>query len=86
MATVFRFRPMMILACAILCSSPGWAQGTAQERSACMGDAMRFCSSDIPFVSEIESCLEQNIRRLSRACRAEFLPTRHTRLKEEHFR
>jgi hypothetical protein len=77
---------MAILACVILCSNPGWAQGTAQERSACMGDAIRFCSSDIPFVSEIESCLKQNIRRLSRACRAEFLPNRQTKLKEEHFR
>jgi hypothetical protein len=65
---------------------PASAQGTAQERSACMGDAFRFCSSDIPFVSEIEACLEQNMRRLSRACRHEFLPRHKTKLREEHFR
>jgi hypothetical protein len=67
-------------------TSPALAQGTAQERSACMGDALRFCSSDVPFVSEIESCLEQNIRRLNRACRREFLPNHKTKLKEEYFR
>lgn len=62
-----------------------WAQGTAQERSDCMGDAMRFCSSDIPFVSEIESCLQQNMARLSPACRREFAPTKTTKLREDHF-
>ncbi|MDP3554726.1 hypothetical protein [Methylocystis sp.] len=61
------------------------AQGTTQERSDCMGDAMRFCSSDIPFVDEIESCLQQNIARLSPACRREFAPTQSTKLREEHF-
>ncbi len=50
-----------------------------------MGDAMRFCSSDIPFVSEIESCLESNVSRLSAACRREFAPTHTTKLQEEHF-
>lgn len=65
---------------------PALAQGTGEERSACMGDAFRFCSSDIPFVSEIESCLEENIGRLSKACRREFLPSHQTRLQEEHFR
>ena len=66
-------------------ASPASAQGTAQERSDCMGDAMRFCSSDIPFVSEIESCLEQNMARLSPACRREFAPTKTTKLREEQF-
>lgn len=62
------------------------AQGTAQERSDCMGDALRFCSSDIPFVSEIEDCLRANMARLSPACKREFGgPTNSTKLKEEHF-
>jgi hypothetical protein len=71
-------------ACLIL-AAPAGAQGTAQERSACEWDAFRFCSGDIPFVSEIESCLQSNVRRLTPACRQEFLPTGETRLREEHF-
>ncbi len=68
-----------------LAASPAAAQGTAQERSACMGDAFRFCSSDIPFVEEIESCLQENMARLSRACRREFAATNSTKLRPEHF-
>ncbi|WP_424362245.1 hypothetical protein [Methylocystis parvus] len=75
----------IILATAMFCSVPAFAQGTAQERSDCMGDALRFCSSDIPFVSAIESCLEQNMSRLSGACRREFAPAHTTKLQEEHF-
>jgi hypothetical protein len=65
--------------------SPAAAQGTAQERSDCMGDAFRFCSSDIPFVEEIESCLQENMARLSPACRQEFAATNSTKLRPEHF-
>lgn len=64
---------------------PALAQGTTQERSDCMGDALRFCSSDIPFVEEIESCLSENLARLSPACRREFGPTQSTKLREDHF-
>jgi hypothetical protein len=67
-------------------ATPAWAQGTTQERSDCMGDALRFCSSDSPFVDEIESCLSENVARLSPACRREFGPTQSTKLREEHFR
>ena len=62
------------------------AQGTPDQRSACMGDAFRFCSADIPNVSRIEACLSQNRSELNPACRAEFEPTRSTRLRPEHFR
>ena len=70
---------------AFAAATPAHAQGTSQERSDCMGDAMRFCSSDIPFVEEIESCLQQNMARLSPACRREFAPTQSTKLREDHF-
>jgi hypothetical protein len=75
---------IVFLALALL-SAPAFAQGTSDERSDCMGDAFRFCSSDIPIVAAIESCLETNISRLGPACRREFEPTKTTRLKEEHF-
>jgi hypothetical protein len=75
----------------LLCSmcgmvSPAWAQGTPQERSACMGDAFKFCLSDIPNVSAIEGCLKRNEPELSPACREEFRPDGRSRLREEYFR
>jgi len=61
------------------------AQGTAQQRSACMGDAFRFCSAYIPNVTNIEACLRQNVSNLDPACRAEFQPNGRTRLRARHF-
>ena len=51
-----------------------------------MGDAFRFCLSDIPNVSEIEACLKSREAELDPACRAEFQPTGRTRMRREHFR
>jgi hypothetical protein len=62
------------------------AQGTAQQRSACMGDAFRFCSAYIPNVSNIEACLQRNVNSLDPACRAEFQPNGRTKLRPQHFR
>jgi hypothetical protein len=62
------------------------AQGTAQQRSSCMGDAFRFCSAYIPNVSAIETCLKQNVNSLDPACRAEFQPNGRTKLRARHFR
>ncbi len=74
------------IALAVIGAAPALAQGTARERSDCMADALKFCSSDIPFVSEIEDCLRTNMGKLSRACRREFAgPTQSTKLREEHF-
>ena len=70
----------------IACGSAAQAQGTAQERSACEGDAFRFCSSDIPFVSKIEACLVSNEAQISPACRAEFTPAKTTKLRPEYLR
>lgn len=78
-------RHIFAVAYVLAFAAPALAQGTAQERSDCMGDALRFCRSDIPFVSEIESCLESNMARLNAACRREFAPTHTTRLQESQF-
>jgi hypothetical protein len=64
---------------------PASAEGTAQQRSACMGDAFRFCREDIPNVVRIEACLLQNRDRLHPACQAEFSDS-SSRLRPEHFR
>ncbi|MGY3602669.1 MULTISPECIES: hypothetical protein [unclassified Bradyrhizobium] len=71
---------------AIAFAGPASAQGTPQQRSACMGDAFRFCSADIPNVSRIETCLLQNRDRLRPACQAEFDNAGNSRLQAEHFR
>lgn len=67
-------------------SSGASAQGTAEQQSACTGDALQFCGADIPDVTRIEACLRQNEARLSPACRAEFHPAERTRLQTSRFR
>jgi hypothetical protein len=78
----------VLAAAAMLCLgfSAASAQGTAQQRSACMGDAFRFCSAYIPNVSSIEACLRQNVNSLDPACRAEFQPNGRSKLRARHFR
>jgi hypothetical protein len=71
---------------AIAFTGPASAQGTAQQRTACMGDAFRFCSADIPNVSRIETCLLQNRDRLRPACQAQFDNAGNSQLQPEHFR
>ena len=69
----------------LLSASPALAQGTAEERSACIGDAFRFCSTDIPNVSRIESCLVSNVSLLTPPCKAEFSPAGKSKLHPRHF-
>ena len=66
-------------------AAPALAQGTAQQRSACMGDALRFCARFIPKVSAITGCLEQNVSRLRPACAAEFASYRTAKMHSSHF-
>ncbi len=65
---------------------PARAQGTDEQRSACMGDAFQFCSAQIPDVTKIEACLRQNKDKLTPACQAEFQPSGQTKLHPSHFR
>jgi hypothetical protein len=67
-------------------SSAVLAQGTAEERSDCMGNAFEFCSAVIPDVAKIEACLKGNMSQLSPECRAEFAANGRTRLRPEQFR
>jgi hypothetical protein len=53
----------------ILAAAPAVAQGTAAQRAACTSDAMRLCSSHIPNVGAIASCLRRERASLSTACR-----------------
>ena len=47
-------------------------RGTQDQQMACMGDVFRLCSSDIPNVSRIVSCLQREKPQLTAACRAVF--------------
>lgn len=78
---------MIAAAVALACAAgAAHAQGTAEQRSACEGDAFKFCFSDIPSVSAIEACLARNEPQLSPACQTEFAPAKKTKLRPEHFR
>ena len=50
----------------------GAEHGTAEQRMACMGDAFRFCLSEIPNIPQITICMQKNFRQLSPACQAQF--------------
>jgi hypothetical protein len=45
---------------------------TAEERGACMGDAMTLCIAAIPNKARIASCLASKMSQLSPRCRAQF--------------
>ena len=63
---------MLSIAAALAVTATANAQGTAEQEAACIGDAFKFCSADIPDARRIEACLEGNKRNLTRACRAQF--------------
>ena len=59
-----------VLATVLATSSAGFAQGTSEQRSACTGDAFRYCAAEIPNVPKITACMKANYSRLSPACKA----------------
>jgi hypothetical protein len=59
-----------LAAALVAAATPGFAQGTAEQRSACMGDAFRFCSAHIPSVPKITACMKANFAKLSPACKS----------------
>ena len=73
--TTFRYGLIgATLATALLAYAPrSFAQGTPEQRSACMGDAFRFCSAHIPSVPKITACMKVNFSKLSDGCRAAIL-------------
>ena len=77
-----KIRPVLIgtavMAALLATSSVGFAQGTSRQRSACMGDAFRFCSSAIPNVSRVTACMKSNYARLTPL--AQTLATDYARL------
>jgi hypothetical protein len=62
---------LAVLFCLALMLVPAAAQGTPEQRAACEADAMRLCPQ-FTDVQQITACMQQNRRRLSPPCRAEF--------------
>ena len=48
------------------------SKATAEERGACMGDAISLCIAAIPNKARIASCLASKMSQLSPRCRAQF--------------
>lgn len=53
-------------------SSAPHAAGTFEQRQACMQDAFKFCSHEIPNIERITACMIRNLKDLSPRCRAQF--------------
>lgn len=51
-------------------------RGTPEQRAACMGDALMFCSDAIPNRARIAACLGSKLSQLSPRCRAQFQAAR----------
>ncbi|MEZ0605549.1 hypothetical protein ACAX43_25775 [Paraburkholderia sp. IW21] len=68
-------RTYTLLAVSLLALSAVTAANAAtqdEQAKACRGDAMHFCSADIPNKEKITVCMKQHIDELSPACRAMF--------------
>ncbi|MFM0737593.1 hypothetical protein PQQ51_10165 [Paraburkholderia xenovorans] len=48
------------------------AASEEEQSKACRGDAMHFCSSEIPNKEKITACMKQHVNELSPGCRAMF--------------
>ena len=51
----------------------GWSY-TMEQQQACMGDAFRLCSSEIPDISRTTACMVRRQTELSPGCRVYFHP------------
>jgi len=72
-----RLRLALLLATGLaagLASSESHAY-TAEQQQACMPDAFRLCSSEIPDVERVKTCMIRNKSQLSPECRAFFHPS-----------
>ena len=48
--------------------SGGFLQGTAEEQAACAPDSNKFCRDVIPDTFRVLACLQENRRKLRKAC------------------
>lgn len=56
-----------------LLPAASWAY-TEEQQQACMGDAFRLCSAEIPDVDRVRACMVRQQSELSPGCRVYFRP------------
>jgi hypothetical protein len=62
----------VVLAAALwVLPTAGWSY-TMEQQQACMGDAFRLCSSEIPDISRITACMVRRQTELTPGCRVYF--------------
>ena len=61
----------------------GWSY-TAEQQQACMGDAFRLCSFEIPDVSRVAACMAKRQTELSPGCRVYFRQEESTARPRRH--
>ena len=67
------FAALALLLCALpTAASASVSKPTAEERGACMGDAISLCLAAIPNKARIASCLVSKMSQLSPRCRSQF--------------
>jgi hypothetical protein len=65
--------PIAIAISCCLCAAESRAY-TMEQQQACMGDAFRLCSSEIPDIGRVKACMVRQQSQLSPPCRAFFRP------------
>ena len=45
-----------------------------QQRLACLGDALRLCGDEMPYLEEVKNCMRGKKRLVSQACAAFYPP------------
>jgi hypothetical protein len=71
--TILRAAVPMVIGLALSSyATASFALGTAEQRVACTPDVFRLCSSEIPNVEHIISCMKAKKAGLSQACRSVF--------------
>jgi hypothetical protein len=63
---------------ALVAVSGAHAASQDEQEKACRGDAMHFCSAEIPNKDKITACMKQHVSELSPACQAMFKHGGHT--------
>ncbi|MGF6725462.1 hypothetical protein P3T43_004840 [Paraburkholderia sp. GAS41] len=62
----------------LLTVSEACAATQDEQEKACRGDAMHFCSSDIPNRDKITACMKEHVSELSPPCQAMFKQGSHS--------
>jgi len=68
----------LALLLALLMVSEAQAATPDEQKKACRGDAIHFCSAEIPNKDKITACMKQHVSELSPGCQAMFKHGAHS--------